>query len=446
MDEMVNMEDLSSYEKAFKSKKEHLVAMHAVVKNGIGDSAHDGEAIADTRHSFSVSIEAGEITNQKKSGRCWMFAALNVMRLEIMKKLNLKNLELSQNYPLFFDKLEKANWFLESIIETLDEPLDGRLVSFLLESPMQDGGQWDMFVALVEKYGVVPQEAMPESQASSMTNELDKYLTLKMREFACILRTAHAKNGKSVEELRKMKEGMLSTIYRMLAIALGNPPKTFTYETRDKDDKFIRIENVTPVEFFDKYVGMKLDDYVSVINAPTADKPYGKTYTVSFLGNVKGGKPVFYLNLPSSELKKAAIAQLMDGNAVWFGSDVGQSSERTSGLMDLRVLDVQDLFDTNFPLDKAQRLDYGESRMTHAMVLTGVNLDAEGKSDRWRVENSWGTDVGEKGFFVMTDAWFDQYCYQVVVEKKYLSETQRKMLDEKPIVLAPWDPMGSLAD
>jgi bleomycin hydrolase len=231
----------------------------------------------------------------------------------------------------------------------------------------------------------------------------------------------------------------------MLCIALGKPPVSFTFEVRDKDDKFIRAEHITPVEFYKRYVGMNLDDYVSLINAPTDDKPYGKTYTVQYLGNVKGGRDIRYLNLPPSDLKDLAIKQLRDGKAVWFGSDVGQFSDKKSGMMDLEALDVKDLFDTNFPLSKAQRLDYGESRMTHAMVLTGVNIDGEGKPDRWRVENSWGDEPGQKGFFVMTDRWFDEYTYQVVVNKKYLTEEQKTMLSGKPVVLKPWDPMGSLA-
>ena len=311
--------------------------MNSVVKNGINAAAENFAAFRETRHEFSITIETGEITNQKASGRCWMFAALNVMRLEIMEKLNLETMELSQNYPLFYDKLEKSNYFLENIIETLEEPLDGRLVSYLLTDPLCDGGQWDMFANLVEKYGVVPKDAMPESAASSQTAEMDRYLTRKLREFACALREAYAK-GEKVEALRARKEEMLETIYRMLCISLGTPPKEFTYETRDKDKKFIRISDITPQEFYKQYVGLDMDDYISLINAPTADKPYYKMYTVQYLGNVKGARQVKYFNLPAEELKLAAIAQLKDGKAVWFGSDVGQCSSRVGGLLDLNVL------------------------------------------------------------------------------------------------------------
>lgn len=231
----------------------------------------------------------------------------------------------------------------------------------------------------------------------------------------------------------------------MLCISLGTPPQSFTYETRDKDKKFVRISDITPQDFYKEYVGLDMDDYISLINAPTADKPYGRMYTVQFLGNVKGGREVRYLNLPAEELKRAAIAQLKDGKAVWFGSDVGKCSSRQGGLLDLDVYDAAGLFDTEFPLTKAQRLDYGESLMTHAMVLTGVNLDDKERPLRWRVENSWGKEAGKDGYYVMSDRWFDEFTYQVVVNKKYLTDEQQAMLATEPIVLKPWDPMGSLA-
>jgi len=441
---MVNIteKDLELFNKNFNSNSKNKLALNAVTANGINESALDFERVQKDVHSFSISVEAGEITNQKQSGRCWMFASLNVMRLEIMKKLNLKNMELSQNYSLFWDKLEKSNYFLESILETLKEDVDSRLVSFLLKDPLGDGGQWDMFCSLVSKYGVVPKDAMKETISSSATRNMDKYLTLKLREFACTLRDK-SKTLK-IEELRKMKTVMLDTIYRMLCISLGKPPVEFVYETRDKDEKFIRIES-TPKKFFSDYVGWNLDEYISLINAPTLDKPFNKTYSVQFLGNVKEGRAVKYLNLTVDELKEVAIKQLKDKKAVWFGSDVGQFSEMKLGLMDLKVLDVENLFSTDFPMTKAQRLDYGESLMTHAMVLTGVNLDKDEKPNRWRVENSWGDEKGEKGFFIMTDSWFDEYVYQIVINKKYLTAKQQELFEMEPIMLKPWDPMGSLA-
>ncbi len=444
MEKSVTMEQLDRYEKAFAADPAKNVAMRAVTANGVQKSAVDPEAARRNRHQFSISLEQGKITNQKSSGRCWMFAALNTMRFDVMKKLNLETLELSQNYTLFYDKLEKANYFLENILETLDEPTGGRLIAFLLQSPLGDGGQWDMLCNLIQKYGVVPKDAMPETEPSSSTWPMTGYMTRKLREFACVLREGH-KAGKPVEELREQKEAMMETIYNMLCICLGKPPKTFTFEARDKDKKFIREENLTGRSFFEKYIGWDMDEYVSLINAPTSDKPYHRTYTVKMLGNVKEGRPVKYLNLPAEDLKQAAIKQLKDGKPVWFGCDVGKESTRDGGIMDLTALRADQLFGTTFGMDKAQRLDYGESVMTHAMVFQGVNLDENGKPTRWRVENSWGKDAGVDGYYVMSDDWFTEYTYQVVVNRKYLTPEQQSELDQEPIQLEPWDPMGSLA-
>lgn len=444
MEKNISMEQLEQYEKAFAADRAKNIAMRAVTANGVQKSAVDPEIQRKDRHQFSISLEQGKITNQKSSGRCWMFAALNTMRFAVMKKLNLETFELSQNYTLFYDKLEKSNYFLENILETLDEPTDGRLIAHLLRDPLGDGGQWDMLCNLIEKYGVVPKDAMPETVSSSATWPITGYMTRKLREFACQLREAH-KAGRSADELRSEKEAMIGTIYDMLCIALGKPPKTFTFEVRDKDKKFIRDENITGKEFFQKYIGWDMGEYVSLINAPTADKPYHKTYTVKMLGNVKEGRPVKYLNLPAEDLKNAAIAQLKDGQPVWFGCDVGQESTRDGGIMDLDAIRAGELFGTTFGMNKAQRLDYGESLMTHAMVFQGVNLDESGKPTRWRVENSWGKDAGVDGYFVMSDEWFTEYTYQVVVNKKYLTPEQQKELEQAPIELEPWDPMGSLA-
>ena len=444
MDKKITLEQLNAYEAAFDGERANQVAMRAVTSCGVVKAAQNGDVYRQDRHQFSISLEQGKITNQKQSGRCWMFAALNTMRFTVMKKLDLDTFELSQNYTLFYDKLEKANYFLESILETLEEPTSGRVIAHLLTAPLNDGGQWDMFCNLIEKYGVVPKDAMPESACSSSTREMAGYMTRKLREFACILRTGY-QNGKTIDQLRGEKEAMMETIYNMLCIALGKPPKTFTLEVRDKDKKFIREENLTGKEFFKKYIGWELSDYVSLINAPTADKPYHKTYTVKLLGNVVEGRPVKYLNLPVEDLKKAAIAQMQDGHPVWFGCDVGKCSLREGGVMDLDAIKADELFGTQFGMDKAQRLDYGDSLMTHAMVFQGVDLDDNGQPLRWRVENSWGKDAGEEGYYVMSDAWFSEYTYQVVVNKKYLTAQQVEELSQEPIQLEPWDPMGSLA-
>ncbi|MCD8047934.1 MAG: C1 family peptidase [Clostridiales bacterium] len=441
----ITLASLEQFEARFDAQRANRVAMNAVTENGLTKSAKRREAAQRDVHTFSVSLNQGDITNQKQSGRCWMFAALNTMRFKVIRKHKLsRDFELSQAYLFFYDKLEKSNYFLENVLETLDEPASGRLVSFLLQAPVGDGGQWDMLCNLVRKYGVVPKTAYPESVASSGSREMDAYLTEKLREDACILRKHYAAWA-DLADLRGEKEGMLEEIYRLLCICLGKPPKSFDFEYRDTDNVFHRDAGLTPQSFYAKYVGLVLDDYVSLINAPTADKPFGCSYTVRFLGNVKEGKPVRYLNLEIGELKKAAIAQLKDGEPVWFGCDVGKRSERSDGILDLDVYGLEDLLDTQFTMTKAERLDYGQSLMTHAMVFQGVNLDDNGQPDRWRVENSWGKDPGRGGYYVMTDRWFDEYMYQVAVNKKYLTDEQLSAYNADPIELEPWDPMGSLA-
>ena len=444
MNKEITLEQLASYETAFDGDRANRIAMDAVTKNGVNNAAMRFENAREMRHTFNISLEQGDITNQKQSGRCWMFAALNTLRYQVMKKYDLKTFELSQAYLFFWDKLEKSNYFLESILETLDEPSNGRLISHLVSAPLNDGGQWDMLCNLINKYGLVPKAAMPESVISSATQEMNSYMTEKLREFACILRKAH-KDGASIEQLRQQKEEMLATIYNMLCISLGKPPKSFNFEYRDKDGNFHRDCGLTPKSFYDKYIGVNVNDYISLINAPTEDKPFFKSYSVSYLGNVKEGRPVKYVNLPIEELKKAAIAQMQDGEPVWFGCDVGKRGSRTGGILDLDIYDLDGLFGTHFGMNKAERLEYGQSQMTHAMVFQGVNLDENGNPNRWRVENSWGEDACKDGYYVMSDRWFEEYTYQIVVNKKYLPKEVVEIFESEPIMLEPWDPMGSLA-
>lgn len=432
------------FEKSFFKERANIIAMNSATSVGIVKASKNPTVHSKDNHSFSISLKQGKITNQKRSGRCWMFSALNMIRYEFIKKYNLENFEFSQTYTLFFDKLEKSNYFLESILKTLDEKTEDRLISHLLKAPLNDGGQWDMFVNLIKKYGIVPKEVYPETANSSDTGALEEYMTKKLREYAKDLRTCY-KNGKDLKSLEKMKKEMMEKIYHILVISLGKPPKEFDFGMRDKDDKFTGERNITPLEFYKKYVGTDLDEYISIINAPTEDKPMNQTYTVEFLGNVVEGREVKYLNLSIEEMKKYAIKQLEDEKPVWFGCDVGQFYLRDEGLLTIDGLEVNKLFNTEFNMTKGERLDYGESLMTHAMVFMGVDLDEKKKPLKWRVENSWGKDIGNEGYFLMDDEWFNQFMYQVVINKKYLPEKLLKLWEKKPKALKPWDPMGSLA-
>ena len=413
---------------------------NAATKNGLLNALENRASHAANLPVFSVDLTNDPVSNQKQSGRCWMFAALNTFRHKILTEFKLENFELSQAYTFFWDKYEKSNWFLEQIIGTSDLEIGDRKLKFLLDVPQQDGGQWDMVVALFQKYGVVPKDIYPESISSSASRELDQYLNKILRQDAQILRDL-IQNGVDVAA---KKAELLQEIFNYLAMTLGLPPQKFDFEYRDKDDQFHKFEDITPQAFYEKFVDIKLDDYVSVINAPTADKPYNKSYTVEFLGNVIGARDVRHLNVEMDRFKKLAIAQMQAGETVWFGCDVGQVSNRQDGLLTMDAYDFSAM-DLNFTQDKASRLDYSESLMTHAMVLTGVDLDAAGNSLKWKVENSWGEKVGKKGYFTASDAWMDEYTYQIVVRKEFLTAEELAAYEAEPEVLLPWDPMGALA-
>ncbi|MHC3510972.1 aminopeptidase C [Streptococcus suis] len=417
---------------------------NAVSHNGLLKSLETRQSAIDNDYVFSIDLTKDAVSNQKASGRCWMFAALNTFRHKLISDFKLENFELSQAHTFFWDKYEKSNWFLEQIIATADQEIGSRKVKFLLDTPQQDGGQWDMVVALFEKYGVVPKSVYPESISSSASRELNQYLNKLLRQDAQLLRDLLAK-GASPEEVQTQKENLLQEIFNFLAVNLGLPPRSFDFAYRDKDNVYHRDTNVTPQAFYEKYVGLKLSDYVSIINAPTTDKPYNKSYTVELLGNVVGAPAVRYLNVEMNRFKELAIAQLKAGESVWFGSDVGQSSNRQTGIMATNTYDFSSGLGIHFHQDKAGRLDYSESLMTHAMVLTGVDLDDNELPLKWKVENSWGDKVGDKGYFVASDSWMDEYTYQIVVRKEFLTPEELAAYQAQPQVLAPWDPMGALA-
>ncbi|MEG3266912.1 aminopeptidase C [Streptococcus suis] len=417
---------------------------NAVSHNGLLKSLETRQSAIDNDYVFSIDLTKDAVSNQKASGRCWMFAALNTFRHKLISDFKLENFELSQAHTFFWDKYEKSNWFLEQIIATAGQEIGSRKVKFLLDTPQQDGGQWDMVVALFEKYGVVPKSVYPESISSSASRELNQYLNKLLRQDAQILRDLLAK-GTSSKEVQIQKENLLQEIFNFLAVNLGLPPRSFDFAYRDKDNVYHRDTNVTPQAFYEKYVGLKLSDYVSIINAPTTDKPYNKSYTVELLGNVIGAPAVRYLNVEMNRFKELAIAQLKAGESVWFGSDVGQSSNRQTGIMATNTYDFSSGLGIHFHQDKAGRLDYSESLMTHAMVLTGVDLDDNELPLKWKVENSWGDKVGDKGYFVASDSWMDEYTYQIVVRKEFLTPEELAAYQAQPQVLAPWDPMGALA-
>lgn len=415
--------------------------------------------IAD-QHVFNhvIDFKTRPITAQKKSGRCWLFATTNILRYEVMKRLNLSEFELSQPYLFFWDKLNKSNHYLELSIENAEKPLDDRLVSFLSETNnlIGDGGQWDMVVNILEQYGVVPKVLYPESWSSSESRFLNDLLQTKLREHAIILRELYASLKATIltqegilSAVRTKKEGLMKEVYTIVTATLGVPPqadKKFVFDYYEKDGKPGRWEG-TPIEFYRKIASGQYPpaDSFSLINDPRNE--YGKLYTVDKLGNVWGGRPVLYVNTEIDNLKTTVVKLIKAGVPVFFGCHVGRSSDSTIGVMDLKLFDYETAFNISFGLTKAQRIQTHEAEMTHAMVISGVHIDPEtDKPVRYKVENSWGDGYGDKGWFVMTDDWFSEYVFQVVVPKSLAPGELVKVYEGgSPRVLPAWDPMGALA-
>lgn len=439
----ISSEKIMKFSEEYNNNKNNKIIANALSKNSIQAVTYNNAVLANTQFNFSKEIETLKVTNQKSSGRCWIFAGLNVLREIVTKKLNMENFEFSQNHTAFWDKFEKINYFLECIIDTAEEPVDSRVVNWILQTGVQDGGQWEMFTNIVQKYGVVPKEAMPETFLSSNTGSMNGLLNTKLRKSASILRKMNA-SGKSKESIKKEKENMLKEFYSFLCVCFGEPPKEFVWEYTDKDKKFVRLEMTKPLKFFNLYIGDVLKNYVSIINSPTSDKIYNKAYTVKYLGNVIGGDKVTYLNTDIDTMKSLTKQQLKDNEVVWFGSDVSKYMDRDAGILDNDAYNYNAAFGMNFDMTKEERLDYRDSSMNHAMVITGVNLTND-DPNRWKIENSWGDEKGKKGYYVMSDKWFDEYVYQVVINKTYLSEELKLALTKEPSILNPWDPMGSLA-
>lgn len=422
----------------------HLRAMRgAVGRLGITKVALDQERLNQVVHSFSEELPSPGVTDQMKSGRCWMFAGVNLLRRSAAHELNAKEFELSQNYLTFWEKLEKANCFLDDVLTTLDEEKDSRLLGQLFASPAGDGGEWELFANLVLKYGVVPTAAMPETHHANESQLMVTILNAKLREDGLGLRRAH-RAGATRGDLLARRDRMLDEIYRMLSVFLGLPPETFDLEYRDKDDAFHREAGLSPHAFLERHVDFDPDAYVSLVNVPTADKPFGVAYLVDHLPVVRGGTPRPYLNVDAEVMRQAALRQLEAGEGVYFGCDVAQMMDIEQGILADGLYDLRAVLGVPVRESKADRLDYlGEIAGGHQMVLSGVHR-VDGRPVRWKVENSWGDKHGEKGYFAMTDGWFEEYVYQVVVRKAYLDPGLLAALDRPPVHLPPWDPMRGL--
>jgi bleomycin hydrolase len=441
MGKTITRKQVVELRKGFAANPSNKVAQNAVTNVQLPDLTLDRNLVQNMDSSFSTKLDDWKVTAQMKSGRCWLFATLNLFRVGAMKKMNLKNFEFSQAHIHFWDKFERANHLLEAIIETADRPVDDRTIHFLLSDPIGDGGQWNMAMNLIRKHGLVPKSAYPESNTSSATRWMNTELKNILRSSACEIR-AILEGGGTEDEAREHKEKRIADVWKMLCIHLGTPPKTFDWQWRDKDDKFHRKGRMTPQQFAAEYVDIEWEDYVCIVNDPRNE--YYRTYTIDFLQNVAGGPPVVYLNVPSKEMKAVTQRLLEDGMPVWMGCDVGKEMDRKKGLWDADLFDVEGLYGVEYGMDKADRLRHNQTMMTHAMLFTGVDV-VNGRARRWRVENSWGGETGQKGYYTMNDSWYDEYMFEIAAPTSYLNEKMVAGLETEPVVLPAWDPMGSLA-
>ena len=436
---------------AFDEREANHVAMNAVTQVGIDEVAHNYNRSRLLQHRFSVSIDNGTVTSQAHSGRCWLFSSLNVARFVARKALNIDgestanpmgDFELSQNYAMYYDKLERVNYFLRDVAALVraGEPVDSQLMRFLMGDVMGDGGQWIMAMNIYKKYGAVPKQYYPETASSQNTSQMNDQLRRLLHQA-----TAHmVANPDGIDEIidRTLEAG-----HRILTIHLGTPPTSFDWEWTDKDGVFHRDGRITPQEFWKRYVNAGLEDYVCLVDDPRPEHPKGRKIGIEHLGNVAGGDPTEYLNVPVEVMKDCARRLMSEqGLPVWFGADCHPMMDRKAGQWATDLFEYGRVYGVDFDMDKEQRVRFGDSAQNHAMAFVGVDVADDGRTtNRWRVENSWGGDIANKGYFTMSDDWFSQYVYEVAVPKSMLSEEYRQAFDQEAIMLPAWDPMGALA-
>ncbi len=427
---------LAALEQGYAAKPELAVMSNMISRTNLDDAAFVPAAAAKLRMDFSVTVPTTGITNQKQSGRCWMFSVMNMMRERVIKKCNLEEFAFSGTYMAFYDKLEKCNLFYENIIHFASQDIDDRENYMLLKMPESDGGQWDMVISLVRKYGMVPEWVMPENVHSTGTAQYRSIMDRKLRHDALELR-ALVRDGKDPAPRRAE---MLQDVYNALCVLYGQPPKAFDFEYTDKDKKFHRDSGMTPQSFFEKYVGDDFDDYQVIISSPI--HPVNRTFCQPFMGDVVEDN-MFWLNLSLEEMEDLTIRQLQAGESVCFSCDCHPDRDRAHGYWDPDCFEYSAVLGgLDFAMDRTERLLSGDATMNHCMMFCGVNLDDEGKPNRWKIENSWGDASGMKGYFIGSEKWFKEYVYQVVVRKELLSDEQRALLAQEPLPMKLWDPLA----
>lgn len=437
----INNKQLNEIKQFHKKSVASDAITNALSNNDIKKLALNRNTIGKIDHNFKYKVNVKGITNQKSSGRCWMFTGLNVLRPKVMAKYKLNEFEFSTNYLYFYDILEKSNLFLNQVIISADKPMDDKLVQWLFRSPVGDGGVWNSLSNLIIKYGLIPKEAMPETNSSENTSMMIRLIKRKLREDGLELREMVNSKTKSLE-IEKQMTKMLGEIYHILAINLSEPPEEFTWRYVNKDGELSETKKYTPMSFFNESLPeVKFDDYIMLMN--DASRPYYKLYEISLDRNVMEGRNWHYINLPADEIKKFALKSIIANEAMYLSCDVGKQLNSKEGLLSLDNYDYEAVYGIKFGMDKQDRIITRESGSSHGMALVGVDVDNNETPVKWLVENSWGATKGHNGYITMTDDWFNEYMFRVVVLKKYIDAKTLKILEKEAIILPPWDPMFS---
>ena len=432
---------LQQIEKSQGSTATNKALFNAVASNRIDNLAKNFSNRNTFDTHFSVETTKQSIHDQKSSGRCWMFSSFNVFRADFARHhADSLSVEFSHDYLFFYDQLEKANLMLQGVIDNAKKPMDDVRVQFFFKNPLNDGGTFCGAADLAPKYGLVPKSVQPETFSAENTSKISSLISSKLREYGLELRKMVA-DGKKAQAIDARKTEMLSTVYRMLAMALGEPVKEFTYQFRNRCGEPVgEPRRYTPLEFYNETVGHKLaGTFIMVMNDPR--RPYHKTYEVEYDRHVYDGTNWKYLNLPMEDIAKLAIASLKDGKKMYSSYDVGKQFDRELGYLDTENFDYASLFSTTFPMNKADRIATFDSGSTHAMTLVAVDLDKDGNPLKWKVENSWGPNNGAQGCLIMSNRWFNEYMFRLVVDKKYVPENLQKEFEQKPVMAMPEDPL-----
>ncbi|VEU75562.1 Aminopeptidase C [Mycoplasmopsis maculosa] len=438
---ILNNKEIKKFYEKYISDKNNKVIENAITKNGIFNSTINNDIYRKHNHEFNVQVKKGGMTNQKSSGRCWIFSSTNMLKTKILEKLNVESFEFSENYLFFYDKLEKANTFLELVIETADKPYDNRLLQNIMSFRVSDGGYWEWAQGLIKKYGLVPKSIMDDTYDAQNSNGLNQVLDFHLLSAAHKIREAF-KNNENIEELRKIKHDALEIVFQINAKSLGLPPIEFTFEYRDKDKNFHKIENITPLDFLKEYIGFEFLDKINLIHDPRDIYPKNRVYHSKYYKSVIEEKCVQSLNTNINEIKEAIVKSLQAGIPVWFDCDVSLFIEPKAGIFDTDIYNFEDSLKIWNSISKKDRVNFKFSTPNHAMTFVGVDLDKDGKPIKWEVENSWGEDRRHKGYFSMSDKWFDEFCFGAIVDPKFVNKEVLKGLNEPAIELEPWDPLA----